>query len=69
MNAQEKIDRDNNWKEITKKIVEDNTNYSDYEKEHIKFLLDLYHEHNKSVIIKNVQQSQLSARLLKENLK
>ena len=57
MDTQEKIERDNTWKEIAKKIVEDNENYNDYEKEMLKFILDMYHEHNKSVIIRNNQQA------------
>lgn len=58
MNTQEKINMDNIWKMIAKKIVEMNCNYNDYEKDVFKFLLDIYHEYNKSVIIKNNHQSQ-----------
>lgn len=67
MNTQEKISIDNNWKIIAKKIVEMNYNYNDYEKEVIKFLLDMYHEYNKSVLIKNDQQAQILENLLKQN--
>lgn len=67
MQTQEKIERDNVWKEIAKKIVEDNENYNDYEKEMLKFILDMYHEHNKSVIIRNNQQAQMLENLLKQN--
>lgn len=68
MNTQEKISIDNNWKTIAKKIIEMNYNYNDYEKEVLKFLLDMYHEYNKSVIIKNEQQAQILENLLKQNL-
>ena len=64
MNTQEKISIDNNWKTIAKKIIEMNCNYNDYEKEVLKFLLDMYHEYNKSVIIKNEQQAQIIEKLL-----
>lgn len=67
MNAQEKINIDNNWKMIAKKIVEMNCNYNDYEKDVLKFLLDIYHEYNKSVIIKNDRQAQMLENLLKQN--
>lgn len=67
MNAQEKINIDNNWKMIAKKIVEMNCNYNDYEKDVLKFLLDMYHEYNKSVIIKNERQAQMLENLLKQN--
>ena len=67
MNAQEKINIDNNWKMIAKKIVEMNCNYNDYEKDVLKFLLDMYHEYNKSVIIKNDRQAQMLKNLLKQN--
>lgn len=67
MNTQEKINIDNNWKTIAKKIVEMNYNYNDYEKEVLKFLLDMYHEYNKSVIIKNDQQAQIIENLLNQN--
>lgn len=67
MNTQEKISIDNNWKTIAKKIIEMNYNYNDYEKEVLKFLLDMYHEYNKSVIIKNDQQAQILENLLKQN--
>lgn len=56
MTAQEKINIDNNWKMIAKKIVEMNYNYNDYEKEVFKFLLDMYHEYNKSVIIERLNR-------------
>lgn len=56
MTAQEKIDKDNNWKIIAKKIVEMNYTFNDYEKDFFKFLLDMYHEYNKIMIIKNDQQ-------------
>ena len=68
MNTQEKISIDNNWKTIAKKIIEMNYNYNDYEKEVLKILLDMYHEYNKSVIIKNEQQAQILENLLKQNL-
>ena len=67
MNTQEKISIDNNWKTIAKKIIEMNCNYNDYEKEVLKFLLDMYHEYNKSVIIKNKQQAQIIEKLLNQN--
>ena len=67
MNTQEKISIDNNWKTIAKKIIEMNYNYNDYEKEVLKFLLDMYHEYNKSVIIKNKQQAQIIEKLLNQN--
>ena len=67
MNAQKKINMDNNWKMIAKKIVEMNCNYNDYEKDVLKFLLDMYHEYNKSVIIKNDRQAQMLENLLKQN--
>lgn len=67
MNAQEKINIDNNWKMIAKKNVEMNCNYNDYEKDVLKFLLDMYHEYNKSVIIKNDRQAQMLENLLKQN--
>ncbi len=67
MNAQEKINIDNNWKMIAKKIVEMNCNYNDYEKDVLKILLDMYHEYNKSVIIKNDRQAQMLENLLKQN--
>lgn len=57
MTAQEKIDKDNNWKIIAKKIVEMNYTFNDYEKDFFKFLLEMYHEYNKIMIIKNDQQS------------
>ena len=41
MNVQEKININNNWKTIAKKIVESNYNYNDYEKEVLKFLIDM----------------------------
>ena len=66
-NTQEKISIDNNWKTIAKKIIEMNYNYNDYEKEVLKFLLDMYHEYNKSVIIKNKQQAQIIEKLLNQN--
>lgn len=59
MTAQEKIDKDNNWKIIAKKIVEMNYTFNDYEKDFFKFLLDMYHEYNKIMIIKNDQQSRI----------
>lgn len=68
MNTQEKISIDNNWKTSAKKIIEMNYNYNDYEKDVLKFLLDMYHEYNKSVIIKNEQQAQILENLLKQNL-
>lgn len=68
MNTHEKINRDNNWKEMAKKIVEDNNYYYDYEKEILKFLLEMYHEHNKSKIIKNDQQAQMLEKLLNQDL-
>ena len=67
MNTQEKINIDNSWKMIAKKIVEMNCNYNDYEKDVLKFLLDMYHEYNKSVIIINAHRSQMSENLLKQN--
>ena len=67
MNTQEKISIDNNWKTIAKKIIEMNYNYNDYEKDVLKFLLDMYHEYNKSVIIKNDQHAQILENLLKQN--
>lgn len=57
MTAQEKIDKDNNQKIIAKKIVEMNYTFNDYEKDFFKFLLDMYHEYIKIMIIKNDQQS------------
>lgn len=68
MNTHEKINRNNNWKEMAKKIVEDNNYYYDYEKEILKFLLEMYHEHNKSKIIKNDQQAQMLEKLLNQDL-
>lgn len=59
MTAQEKIDKDNNWKIIAKKIVEMNYTFNDYEKDFFKFLLDMYHEYNKIMIIKKDQQSRI----------
>lgn len=64
MNVQEKIDIDNNWKIFAKKLVENNNNYNDYEKEVLKFILDMYHEYNKSVIIKNEQQAKFLEKLI-----
>lgn len=67
MNVQQKINIVNNWKTIAKKIVESNYNYNNYEKEVLKFLLDMYHEYNKSVIIKNEKQAQIIEKLLNQN--
>lgn len=67
MNVQQKINIVNNWKTIAKKIVESNYNYNNYEKEVLKFLLDIYHEYNKSVIIKNEKQAQIIEKLLNQN--
>ena len=66
MNVQQKINIVNNWKTIAKKIVESNYNYNNYEKEVLKFLLDMYHEYNKSVIIKNEKQAQIIEKLLNQ---
>ena len=67
VNTQEIINIDNVWKMIAKKIVEMNCNYNDYEKDVLKFLLDIYHEYDKSVIITNDHRSQMSENLLKQN--
>lgn len=67
MNIQQKINIVNNWKTIAKKIVESNYNYNNYEKDVLKFLLDMYHEYNKSVIIKNEKQAQIIEKLLNQN--
>lgn len=67
MNVQQKIYIVNDWKTIAKKIVESNYNYNNYEKEVLKFLLDMYHEYNKSVIIKNEKQAQIIEKLLNQN--
>lgn len=65
-NIEDAINKDKGWKTIAKEIVDRNDNYDEYEKEVIKFILDMYHEHNKSKIIRNAQQAKLMQKLIEE---
>lgn len=55
MNANDKINVDNNWKEVVKGMVDKCNNLNDFQKELIKFCLEMQHEDNKKQILKSTK--------------
>ncbi len=51
MTAEEKIKVDDNWKELVKNMVDKCDNLNDFQKEVMKFCLEMQHEENKKKII------------------
>lgn len=52
MDIKTKIEIDNNWKELVKKIVDESNDFNDFQKEILKLLCDIKHENNKIKIQK-----------------
>lgn len=58
MTVEQAINVDNNWKELTKKMIDNNRNFNDFAKELLKLSAELQHEYNKSVILVKYQMMQ-----------
>ncbi len=51
MTVEEKIKTDDNWKELIKHMVDKCDNLNEFQKEIMKFCLEMQHEENKKKII------------------
>lgn len=51
MTVEQAINIDNNWKELTKKMIDNCRNFNDFTKESLKLSAELQHEQNKSAIL------------------
>lgn len=58
MTVEKAINIDNNWKELTKKMIDNCRNFNDFTKELLKLSAELQHEQNKSVILAKYQMMQ-----------
>ena len=50
MDIKTRINIDNGWKELVKKVVDDSNDFDDFQKEILKLLCDIKHEKNKRKI-------------------
>lgn len=53
MTIDEKIKVDADWKELSKNIVDKRNNLNDFQKEIMKFCLEMQHEENKKRLLVN----------------
>ena len=67
MTLEQAINNDKNWKEFLKKMVDNCNNYSDYQKEFLKILLDMYYEGRKNTLIQNDIQAKLIESIINGN--
>ncbi len=67
MNIENKLNNENEWKEIAKKMVDMCNTYNEYQKELLKFLLECYYEERKNSIIQNDKQAKLLASIIKNS--
>ena len=67
MTTEEKINFDKNCKELASNIIDNMDNYTQIQKDILKFILELYHENRKSSIIKCDKQAEMIEKLMKEN--
>lgn len=58
MTVEQAISIDNNWKELTKKMIDNSRNFNDFTKEILKLSAELQHENNKSMILAKYQMMQ-----------
>lgn len=58
MTVEQAININNNWKELTKKMIDNNRNFNDFTKEILKLSAELAHEYDKSAIIAKYQMMQ-----------
>lgn len=58
MTVEQAIKIDNNWKELTKKMIDNCRNFNDFTKELLKLSAELQHEQNKSAILAKYQMMQ-----------
>ena len=67
MTTEEKINFDKNCKELASNIIDNMDNYTQIQKDILKFILEIYHENRKSSIIKCDKQAEMIEKLRKEN--
>lgn len=67
MTTDEKINFDKNCKELASNIIDNMDNYTQIQKDILKFILEIYHENRKSSIIKCDKQAEMIEKLMKEN--
>lgn len=67
MATEEKINFDKNCKELASNIIDNMDNYTQIQKDILKFILEIYHENRKSSIIKCDKQAEMIEKLMKEN--
>ena len=67
MTTEEKINFDKNCKELASNIIDNMDNYTQIQKDILKFILEIYHENRKSSIIKCYKQAEMIEKLMKEN--
>lgn len=67
MTTEEKINFDKNCKELASNIIDNMNNYTQIQKDILKFILEIYHENRKSSIIKCDKQAEMIEKLMKEN--
>ena len=53
MTTQDKIKVEDNWKELSKNLVDQCNNYNDFQKAILKCFLESYYEGRKNTIIQN----------------
>lgn len=57
----------NNWKELYKNLVDKCNNISDYQKEMLKFILEIYYNNKNNSIIKNEIQAKQIESMIRNN--
>lgn len=67
MTTEEKINFDKNCKELASNIIDNMDDYTQIQKDILKFILEIYHENRKSSIIKCDKQAEMIEKLMKEN--
>lgn len=67
MTVEQAINIDNNWKELTKRMIDNNRNFNDFTKEILKLSAELQHEQNKSTILAKYQMMQAMQQQTKNN--
>lgn len=67
MTTEEKINFDKNCKELASNIIDNMDNYTQIQKDILKFILEIYHKNRKSSIIKCDKQAEMIEKLMKEN--
>lgn len=68
MDIKTKIEIDNSWKELVKKIVDDSNDFNDFQKEILKLLCDIQHENNKRKMQKDCNNEILLEELLNKKV-